>query len=135
MSSKRRVVQLFETTSAVNGALDTGVLDVEEFDSLGIVLEAAGAAVTTLVIMKEVPESGAAAAGVFLDTVAALAAGNSLSYGWPASVPAALAPQSIWKGGPGSPLSRRVQFQITAVGAGATGKLTIWGMKREPDAV
>jgi len=31
---RRRVVQIFELTSAVGGALDTGVLDVEEFEAI-----------------------------------------------------------------------------------------------------
>jgi hypothetical protein len=54
--TRRRVVQLYDVTSAVAGALDTGVLDTESFDALLVSLNVAAGAVSGLAAIKAVRE-------------------------------------------------------------------------------
>lgn len=111
----RRVVQIYDTTSGVGAALDTGVLDVEQFDAL--IVEAvltAGAgpsgALTGFMIREDDSQGQfftgtvAAGAGIFTPSLGE-DVNNAVNF----------------------PVPRRVQFTLAAL-AGMAVRLTITGI-------
>jgi hypothetical protein len=117
-SHSRRVVQIYDQASAVGGALDTGVLDVEMFDAL--IVEAvltAGAgpsgALTGFMIREDNSQGQ-----FFTGTVAAGAGIFTPSIG-----------EDVNAVAPGIPVPRRIQFTLAALAAMAV-RLTITGVSK-----
>lgn len=113
-----RVVDVvYDTTSAANGALDTGALDVSNGTSV-IALAVAGAG-TTQIAPFLVDEGGTARA----IATAATASAAQINHWAPGS--------TLPTGGVGGlalslPVPRKVKFTTTAAGVGNTVRLTVW---------
>lgn len=121
----RRVITIFEAQSAVGGAHDTGILDVEEFDSIDIQLfvsNALSGEIVGLVIGEMSPDTFQ-----FFRTTG-LASGSFASFGLGGRP--TYSTGAIQGSVPEVPRRIRVTAQS---GVGGTIYLFIWGVKHEVD--
>lgn len=122
MSMPSIPVILFDATSAANAALDTGKIDVTDFESVAIYLVSAGV-VGTPSVSHEIYDAGGTALAI--DTAVLTAGSTRAVGGW----------------GPGCSYSKNgllglatalpgaIRLQVAALGAGITGRLVIVGRK------
>lgn len=114
----RTVKQLLHAVASLGAVVDTGVLDVEEFHTLGVIVTVTGGA-SGLVSCYYIDEAGNA---VLYQTGNAIPIGSLLTF-------------SIGReagGGAYFPVPRRWRFSAVSNAAGAV-QLDIFGVADEPD--
>ncbi len=121
---RRVVVQLFESTSAVGGTVETNFLDVEEFDEVVICIAPAGAAAGVFNAYAVSEKS----AQFMFGNRAGIGAGQFWWYTLGFTAPPNTDANVVLEGGP--PVPR--QLRVTGpAGAGGTVTLLVYGVKYE----
>ncbi len=133
MSMPSKYVTLFEGTSAANTAINSGELDVKDFDAIGVWTRPSGAAAAGTIVMRDLDID---VASQVVGSIATTADGNPNATAWGLGVSSAASPSSTYfKGGISMPLPGRVSVELSALGAGVTGYLRVYGRRnhRGPD--
>lgn len=118
---RRRCVQLYDVTSAVAGALDTGILETECFDALIITLNVAGAVSGLASVLKLREDASTALLKSATGLAIALHLGLSIGEDVNVSGDATVALRDSF------PVPRRTQVTVAGA-AGSTVRLTVEGV-------